>query len=127
MKTIAIIDDDALIRKSTKFLLNDEYLVDDFESGDIFIEKINSGEINVPDLVLLDIMMPGSNGLEILNQCKSDDRLKNIPVIIVSARNETAEKAIYLESGAVDYVTKPFDFDDLRQRVMVCIQDAENN
>lgn len=88
----------------------------------IEVEGANSGkqglEImrqNPPDAVLLDIMMPEMDGWEVYRQMKEDDALKDIPVIIVTARNSSFEEIIARErAGVNDYVTKPFVPNDLR-------------
>jgi len=62
---------------------------------------------NAPDLILLDVMMPGMDGLEVIRKLKEDPRTKNVPVIFVTARGEVADEALGFELGAVDYITKP--------------------
>jgi signal transduction histidine kinase len=71
----------------------------------------------VPDLVLLDVAMPGMDGYEVCRRMKADPRLAEVPVIFVSARAETADKVRAFESGGVDYVTKPFQVDEVCARV----------
>ena len=66
-----------------------------------------------PDLILLDLMLPGLSGEELLPQ------IKNIPVIVISAKADTADKVGLLLGGAVDYITKPFDIDELLARITV--------
>lgn len=70
-----------------------------------------------PDLVLLDINMPEMDGYEVCARMKADDRLKQIPVIFLSALDETGDKVKAFQSGGVDYITKPFRFDEVRARV----------
>lgn len=70
-----------------------------------------------PDLVLLDIMMPVMNGFQVLRKLKSQERTKNIPVIMLTARVQEQDVVVGLEAGAVDYVTKPFSFAELIARV----------
>ena len=89
----------------------------------IQVEGANSGKEgleamrrNPPDAVLLDIMMPEMDGWEVYKQMQSDDKLKDIPVIIVTARNSSFEEIIARErAGVNDYVTKPFLPNDLRK------------
>lgn len=80
-------------------------------------EALSIVKKNVPDIILLDIMMPDLNGFEILQILKSDERTKNVPVIIVSAKEEREglQKAIQL--GAADYVQKPIGHNRLLERV----------
>ncbi len=70
-----------------------------------------------PDLILLDVTMPDLNGLEVCRQLKSDDRLQEIPVIFLSGRDSPEDKIEGFQAGGVDYVTKPFDPDEVRVRV----------
>ena len=92
------------------------------KSQNIQVEGANSGpegldvmRQNPPDAVLLDIMMPDMDGWEVYRQMKEDDKLKEIPVIIVTARNSSFEEIIARErAGVNDYVTKPFVPNDLR-------------
>jgi len=70
-----------------------------------------------PDLILLDINMPEMNGYDVCEQLKADEALKNIPVIFISALNETIDKVKAFRVGGVDYVTKPFQFEEVYARV----------
>ena len=92
------------------------------KSQDVQVEGANSGQEgleamrqNPPDAVLLDIMMPEMDGWEVYRQMKTDEALKQIPVIIVTARNSSFEEIIARErAGVDDYITKPFVPNDLR-------------
>ncbi|MDO8803120.1 MAG: response regulator, partial [Elusimicrobiota bacterium] len=70
-----------------------------------------------PDLILLDINMPEMNGYEVCRQLKADERLKDIPVIFLSALTETMDKVKAFGLGGVDYITKPFQFEEVEARV----------
>ena len=70
-----------------------------------------------PDLILLDIAMPGMDGFEVCRRLKATDGAKDVPVVFLTALTETADKVRAFESGAVDYVTKPFQFDEVLARV----------
>jgi signal transduction histidine kinase len=72
-----------------------------------------------PDLVLLDINMPGLNGYEVCAQLKRDERMRDVPVIFISALNETLDKVMAFGMGGVDYITKPFQFEEVEARVAV--------
>ncbi len=74
-------------------------------------------ESEPPDLVLLDINMPDMNGFEVCEQLKSDGRFSDIPVIFISALSETIDKVKAFNSGGVDYITKPFHFEEIEARV----------
>lgn len=71
----------------------------------------------LPELILLDIMMPGENGLEILKRLKATPRTKNIPVIMVTAKGTEYDKVIGLDSGADDYIAKPFGMMEMVARI----------
>src|ERR1017187_6583117 len=75
-----------------------------------------------PDLILLDITMPEMNGYEVCAQLKADTALKDIPVIFISALNETIDKVKAFRVGGVDYVTKPFHFEEVHARVQTHLQ-----
>jgi DNA-binding response OmpR family regulator len=70
-----------------------------------------------PDLIVLDLMLPGMSGLEVCRALRRDDRLRGIPLVILTARHETPVKVMGLDLGADDYVTKPFEFGELLARV----------
>jgi CheY-like chemotaxis protein len=101
------------------------YLIENILMGkgyELFIaysgtEALNYLRTITPDLILLDIMMPGIDGYEILETIGSDNNLKNIPVIIVTARNEYYDKEKALNLGAVDYIVKPINVDTLLEKI----------
>ncbi len=70
-----------------------------------------------PDLVLLDINMPGMDGWEVLRLLKVDERTRGVPVALFSIRYDVREKVVGLQEGAYDYITKPFSYDELLNRV----------
>ena len=74
------------------------------------------------DLILLDLMMPDADGFEMLNYLKSDDRLRQIPVIIVSAKSDRESIEASLRKGAVDYVVKPYNSWDLRNKTAIILE-----
>lgn len=110
-ETVFVIDDDIHINNMLRELLEREgYTVSSAFSGG---EALAALEKNTPDLVLLDLMMPGLSGEQVL------PKLKGIPVIVMSARADVESKVDLLMSGAVDYVTKPFDTKELLARIRV--------
>ena len=76
----------------------------------------------LPDLILLDIMLPGEDGMEILRKLKKADKTKNIPVIMVTAKGTEYDKVIGLDTGADDYVTKPFGMMELVSRIKAVLR-----
>ena len=75
-----------------------------------------AGSFN-PELIILDLMMPGLSGFELCELLKQDPKYENVPIIIVSARDDPASKLKARSIGAKDYVTKPFDANDLMHRI----------
>lgn len=111
MNTILVVDDDVYIGNMLEEVLHKEgYGVLRAYSGSEALLLLSSGR---PDLVLLDLMLPGLNGEEVLAA------IQGIPVIIVSARAEAEDKVSLLLGGAADYVTKPFDMQELLARIAV--------
>ncbi len=90
------------------------YRVRAFPSGAL---ALRAAEAEVPDLVLLDIMMPQMDGFEVCRRLKESERLKSVPVIFLSALSETLDKVTAFSTGGVDYVTKPFQVEELEARV----------
>ena len=117
MKTIAIIDDDVHIGNVlTKILENEGYGVMRAYSGTEALYLLSQKK---PDLILLDLMLPGLSGEEVLSH------VKNIPVIVLSAKVDVQDKVNLLLGGAVDYMTKPFDPDELLARIIVGLRKTE--
>lgn len=111
MNTILVVDDDVYIGDMLEEVLHKEgYAVIRAYSGSEALLLLASGR---PDLVLLDLMLPGLNGEEVL------PAVQGIPVIVVSARTEVEDKVSLLMGGAADYVTKPFDIQELLARIAV--------
>lgn len=79
-----------------------------------------------PDLVLLDIMMPKKDGFEVLKILRDNPKTKDIPVIMLTAKAEVSDKVKGFETGAIDYVTKPFDFKELQARIHANLKSQEN-
>ena len=102
---------------------NIDILVDTIESDyDVSVAMDGEGALEIvadekPDLILLDIMMPGMDGYEVCQKLKSDEHTKNIPVIFLTAMTEEQDEARGLALGAVDYVTKPFSPELIKSRV----------
>ena len=117
MKTIAIIDDDIHIGDMlTEVLKREDYSVLRAYSG---TEALYLLAQNKPDLVLLDLMLPGLSGEEVL------PHIQNIPVIVLSAKVDVQDKVNLLLGGAADYMTKPFDIEELLARITVQLRKAE--
>ncbi len=90
-----------------------------FSEGNSFMEAL---AFETPDLILLDIMLPGEDGLAILRRLKDSSKTKEIPVIMVTAKGTEYDKVIGLDSGADDYVTKPFGMMELVSRIKAVLR-----
>ncbi|MDX9822977.1 MAG: response regulator, partial [Syntrophales bacterium] len=112
---ILVVDDDADMRKLMSAILRREgYDVAEAAGGD---EALGRGPELAPDLVLLDVVMPGLDGFAVCEQLKGDARTADVPVIFLSGRGEVKDEIRGLQVGAADYVTKPFDRGELLARV----------
>ncbi len=113
LRVLCIDDEPGVVELVGLILRSQNVTVDGANSGVSGLEMMRQ---NPPDAVLLDVMMPGMDGWEVYKQMRADDRLKEIPVIIVTARNSSFEEIIARErAGVSDYVTKPFLPEDLRK------------
>jgi putative two-component system response regulator len=112
---ILIVDDEpANLQVLTGILKQKGYKVRPASSG---LQALQGAEIEQPDLILLDINMPDMNGYEVCKKLKENNYLKEIPVIFISALNETIDKIKAFSAGGVDYVTKPFHIEEVLSRV----------
>lgn len=103
---ILVIEDDNDIRELIRYnLIREGYKVSESSDGEDGLSKANSASF---DLILLDLMLPGINGIEICKSLKGNPRTAGIPIIMVTAKGEEADIVIGLELGADDYVAKPF-------------------
>lgn len=118
MPQIAIIDDDQYINEMLNDVLKREgYFVLQAYSGTEAIYLLSNHK---PDLILLDLMMPGLSGEEVLT------KIKGIPVIVMSAKADVNNKVAVLLGGAADYITKPFDMNELLARIIVQLRNTKN-
>jgi len=115
MKKILIVDDEQDIVESLKFVLetNDYtcYTADNGEDGLRLAKELT------PDLIILDVMMPKMNGYKISRLLKYDAKYKDIPILMVTARSQEEDKAIGEETGADEYITKPFELGEVVKKV----------
>jgi len=114
-KKILIIDDKEAIIKIVSIYLSIDY---DFKSFTSSIEALEWLENNnIPDLIISDIRMPIMNGVELVDKLKSNDKLKFIPIIILSAEDDSAMRISLLRKGCDDYIVKPFNPLELKVRI----------
>jgi two-component system alkaline phosphatase synthesis response regulator PhoP len=120
MKKILIIEDDEHIIELLRFNVeNNGYSVLTATDGHDGLEKaINE----LPDLILLDLMLPGIDGIDICNKLKNKERTKNIPIMMLTAKGHETDKILGLELGADDYITKPFSVRELMTRIKVVMR-----
>lgn len=117
---ILIIDDEENIVELLKFNLElNNYEVDFAYDGKLGMQKIKTWK---PDLILLDIMLPEVDGITISQVIKKDEVLKDIPIIMMTAKSQDSDKFIGFESGADDYITKPFVVKELIYRIKAVLK-----
>ena len=116
---ILVVDDEKLLVKGIKFNLETEgYTVDVGYDGEEAVNLARSGEY---DLIILDLMMPRKDGLEACQEIRS---FSSVPIIMLTARGERADLLLGFESGADDYVTKPFDILEVKARIRALLRRA---
>jgi two-component system, sensor histidine kinase and response regulator len=113
--TVLIIDDKKENLKYLNEILKEENYIIKASTDALF--AINSSKINPPHLILLDIKMPDLNGFEVCNLLKKEENLKDIPIIFISALDDIESKVKALSVGGVDYITKPFEKEEVKARV----------
>lgn len=120
MYRIYCVEDEENIRELIVYALKSNgFDADGFEDGNEFAKAL---ETSIPDLVLLDIMLPGEDGLQILERLRKNPKTKDIPVIIISAKTSEFDKVKGLDLGADDYITKPFGVMELISRVKALLR-----
>ena len=115
-QTIFAVEDDAALQELYAYSLENEFNCRCFYDGESFFEEFSVSKV-IPDLILLDIMLPGEDGFTILCRLKSDKITAHIPVIMVSAKGEEISKVKGLNMGADDYIAKPFGVLELVARI----------
>lgn len=117
---IYCVEDDENIRELVIYTLETTGLkAKGFAEGSSFMEAL---ALETPELILLDIMLPGEDGMELLRKLKSSSKTKDIPVIMVTAKGTEYDKVMGLDSGADDYVTKPFGMMELVSRIKAVLR-----
>lgn len=114
-KRILIVDDDAFIRRPLEFILREEgFQAATAASAE---EGLRALEACPPDLIFLDVMMPGKDGLTWCAELKADPRFSQIPIVLLSARGQDRDRERGLALGAVEFMTKPYSPFELKRRV----------
>ena len=120
MATIYIVEDDVNIREIERYALkNSGYDVEEFECGADFFKRL---EHKIPALILLDIMLPNEDGLDILTKIRSNKDTARVPIIMVTAKTSELDKVKGLDLGADDYISKPFGIMELISRVKALLR-----
>jgi DNA-binding response OmpR family regulator len=113
--TVMVIDDDRITRETLETILQEKgygtLLASSGEAALGIMEK------ETPDLILLDLVMPGIDGCQVLKALKGEERWKDLPIIFLSARSTAPERAMGLELGAEDYLEKPFANEELLAKI----------
>lgn len=124
MALIYIVEDDVNIREIERYALkNSGFEVQEFECGKELHKAITR---QVPNLILLDIMLPNEDGLDILTELRSKKATKKVPIIMVTAKTTELDKVKGLDLGADDYMTKPFGVMELISRVKALLRRTED-
>ena len=121
---ILIVDDEIdTLLPLQKSLEVEDYLIVGASNGPEALIKVKT---EIPDLIILDLMMPEMDGYEVCEKLKNDPLTKNIPVIILTAKDAVRDKVKGLDIGADDYVTKPFNLNELKARIKSALRRAKN-
>ena len=120
MKKIYCVEDDESVRELVIYALQSSgFEAHGFINAEEFFAAMKD---NMPDLVLLDIMLPGISGIDILNELRQNPQTEHLPAIMLTARGSEYDKITGLDSGADDYVTKPFGVMELIARIKAVLR-----
>ncbi|MBN1385533.1 response regulator [Candidatus Woesearchaeota archaeon] len=111
---ILVVDDEPHIVDLIKMSLSDQYTILGAYTGE---EAVEMAIREQPDLITMDIMMPGLDGFEVTRRLKDIPATRNIPIIMLSAKDQLVDKFEGIDSGAIDYVTKPFEPSELIEKI----------
>ena len=121
---IYLLEDDTSIQNFVLYTLrNTGFEAEGFERPSDFWKRL---EEQMPDLLLLDIMLPEEDGMEILKKLRSDKKTKRLPIIMLTAKGTEYDKVVGLDSGADDYVAKPFSMMELMSRIKALLRRSES-
>jgi len=114
-KKILVVDDEVDLVKTVQFSLELEgYKVLVSYNGE---DALNQARKENPDLILLDIMLPKLDGYKVCRLLKFDEKYKHIPILMLTAKTQEKDKVLGIETGADEYITKPFDMDVLMEKI----------
>lgn len=115
-RRVLIVDDEPDVVESIKFRLGFEN-IECLGAGD-GAEGLRIAQEALPDLIILDVMMPKLTGYKVARSLKQDERCRHIPIILLTARSQAGDRMLGIDAGANDYMTKPFDLDELTGKVL---------
>jgi len=125
MPKILVVDDDIHATTLFKTILTakgfDAFIVND---SAVAVQTADSTD---PDLIILDLMMPEPNGFEVCKMLRADPKYSRTPIVIFTAMGDSESKALALDAGANEYLTKPFRVEDLMERIQTLIDQAAKN
>lgn len=125
MNRVFIVEDDEDIRGIVDYALESSgFQVEAFEDGDTLFKELKK---DIPDIILLDIMLPEEDGISILKRIRNSEKLKAVPVIMLTAKGSEFDKVKGLDSGADDYITKPFGVMELISRINAVLRRYEKS
>jgi two-component system alkaline phosphatase synthesis response regulator PhoP len=120
-KRILLVDDEVDLVETLRFSLENEgYNVLVSHDGE---DALNKARKENPDLILLDLMLPKLDGYKVCRLLKFDENYKHIPILMLTARTQEKDKLLGKETGANDYITKPFDTDELLKKIKSYLKD----
>jgi len=120
MKKILVVDDKPTISNLLVQFLSSQYNVETKEDGLEALTWLQQG--NIPDLVLSDLQMPNMDGIELIKRMKESGYFKDIPIIVLSSKDSSADRVQCLKLGAEDYIAKPFNPEELLIRIEKILQ-----
>ena len=115
---ILVVDDEPPLRELVVVTLGDAFACDEVDNGDEALARLSTDHY---DLVMLDVMMPGTSGTDVLRKIRADDELRDVPVIVMSAWQSPQDVASALEAGADRFLAKPFRIDELGSMVRALV------
>jgi DNA-binding response OmpR family regulator len=120
-KKILVVDDEVDLVKTIQFALEAEgYKVLVSYNGE---DALNQSRKETPDLILLDLMLPKLDGYKVCRLLKFDEQYKHIPILMLTAKTQQKDRSLGMETGANEYITKPFDMDELMGKVKAYLKE----
>jgi DNA-binding response OmpR family regulator len=120
-KKILVVDDEVDLVKTVRFSLEAEgFKVLVSYNGE---DALNQSRKENPDLILLDIMLPKLDGYKVCRLLKFDEQYKHIPILMLTAKTQQKDRLLGMETGADEYITKPFDMEELMEKIKAYLKD----